>query len=213
MFLTIKSKRNIFITAILFILATWLLSKLPVLLPWSIDVSFIGAFFIFIGVYLNKSKCFTSKTSIKEVFLIIISLIIYIWVIRYNSEINMSIREYGRHGFISVLAFCIVGVSGSIVCIYFSKLINTTRLGKTLSYVGKNTVVLLSLHLFIFFIIDKYITSMYFIELQNGVGKYLYGYLRIIVTIIVCIGTSFSSRIIIKFIKAAVAKCNGILNL
>ena len=66
-----------------------------------------------------------------------------------NPGINISVRSYGNYGAWSVLLFILVGICGSILCMWAGAMIESMWLGKILAYIGKNTVVILIFHIFI----------------------------------------------------------------
>lgn len=67
----------------------------------------------------------------------------------------MSIREYGIYGAFSVPFFIIVGLTGSLLCIWFGKLIENTAPGRFIAYVGKNTIFLLAFHIFALEVVER----------------------------------------------------------
>lgn len=54
-FLHLRSKRIKWLILVYFVIS-FLLNRLPILLPWSLDTAFIGALFIFVGYKLNNSN-------------------------------------------------------------------------------------------------------------------------------------------------------------
>lgn len=179
----IKEKREyLYICSIGLILLTIILELSPILLPWSVDTAFIGALFMLIGYY--GKNIFMQKMRWKKLFLV---LAIYLICCYYNDGINISIRLYGNHGIISILAVCIIGVTGSLLCIYLSKMVDAIPIIRDIfDYIGKNTIILLALHVIIFTIFDVTLAWLGISEDINSVMHYGIGLIRLIVTIGVC---------------------------
>jgi fucose 4-O-acetylase-like acetyltransferase len=80
----LENKNKLVITCVALITITCALSQIPVLLPWSIDTSFIGAFFMTIGCLLERKHYFERKFDVKYAGIIIITFLIYITFCRIN---------------------------------------------------------------------------------------------------------------------------------
>lgn len=131
---------------------TMVLNQLPILLPWSIDIACVAAVFMIVGTLLGRNSFFEKEWNIP---LIIGTAIVYIGLSTINPGINMSTREYGVYQTLSVPLFILIGISGSVLCIWAGKLIQNNIIGKLMEYIGRNTVVLLAFHLLGFEIFTK----------------------------------------------------------
>ena len=175
-------KRLLYIYCIVLIMLTILLDQLPILLPWSIDTAFLGTFFMLIGYY-GKSAY---MQEIRWKMLILI-LAVYIICCYCNEGINISIRIYGNYVGINVIFVCMIGMAGSLLCIYLSKKLELVPVIRDIfEYIGKNTIIILSLHVTIFTIFDKILNWIGISEDINGVIYYGMGFIRLIVTVGVC---------------------------
>lgn len=175
-------KRLLYIYCIVLIMLTILLDQLPILLPWSIDTAFLGTFFMLIGYY-GKSAY---MQEIRWKMLILI-LAVYIICCYCNEGINISIRIYGNYVGINVISVCMIGMTGSLLCIYLSKKLELVPVIRDIfEYIGKNTIIILSLHVTIFTIFDKILNWIGISEDINGVIYYGMGFIRLIVTVGVC---------------------------
>ena len=56
---------------------------------------------------------------------------------KVNPGINISVRSYGNYGAWSVLLFILVGICGSILCMWAGAMIESMWLGKILAYIGE----------------------------------------------------------------------------
>lgn len=133
---------------------TFLLNKLPILLPWSIDTAFVGALFIYAGYRLKNYNINPPRMNIKRLLWCIGAIIICVMLVNYNSGINMSVRVYGNHK-LSPIIFFIIGVMGSFIYFYLLKFFEKTFIVKLLAKLGNYTVSLLCTHAFIYFYIRK----------------------------------------------------------
>lgn len=170
---------NLYIWSIVLIVLTIMLKQLPILLPWSIDTAFLGALFMLIGYY--GKNIFIKEMKWKESLIV---LLIYLTCSYYNDGINISIRQYGNYGIISVIAVCIVGMSGSFLCICFSRMMDFIPVIRNIfTYIGKNTIMLLALHVTIFTIFDWALARFGISEDVNGIIYYGIGLVRLSVTV------------------------------
>lgn len=178
----INEKKRGYICSVIFILLTILLEQLPILLPWSIDTAFLGAYFMLVGYY-GKRICLQEirwKT-------LILALVMYTICCYYNEGINISIRQYGNYGGVSVLAVCIIGIIGTLLCINLSKKLELIPMIRDiLDYIGKNTIMFLALHVTIFSIFDNMLNWIGICQDVNGIVYYGVGAVRLVVTIGVC---------------------------
>ena len=94
--------------------------------------------------------------------------VIYILTSCLDPGINMSIREYGIYGAFSVPFFIIVGLTGSLLCIWFGKLIENTAPGRFIAYVGKNTIFLLAFHIFALEVVERIASKFIAIPVPGG---------------------------------------------
>ena len=99
----------------------------------------------------------------------------------------MSIREYGRFGVLSVPLFMVIGLTGSMLCIWFAKWIQNTFLGSALAFIGNNTIVLLSFHLLGFELFTAILGKFVDISALTGLPYALYHVVRITASVCGCL--------------------------
>ena len=113
----------------LYLITTWLLSKLPVLLPWSLDTAFFMALFIYVGIVCRNIAILDSKK-----WWLWIALVIGYGITAYlNGYENLSVRDFGN----SILLSLIAGISGSILILKGSMWLSKYKIGNLLASVGK----------------------------------------------------------------------------
>lgn len=140
--------------AVSYLVFTVLLSYLPILLPWSLDMGFLIAVFIWIGMLLKERKLeeFPKKT---YVLTCLLGSILYVCLFSVNQGINMSIRKYGQPGAIGVVLFILIGIVGTVVIMSFFKLIEHTKIIKLFASVGCVSLTVMCLHKFFFSVFEK----------------------------------------------------------
>ncbi len=123
---------------------TMALAELPVLLPWSVDIAFVGTLFMITGTLLERASFFEKK---RGAGWFVGLLALYVVLVTVNPGLNTSIREYGVYQRWSVPFYILIGISGTLVCIWIAKLVQETPVGGFLAYVGQNTMILLGFHI------------------------------------------------------------------
>ena len=140
---------------IIYLLLSIILSFLPILLPWSIDTATVGALLIYYG----RNRITTTYDTKSFV----ITLFLYVFLVYFERTNNISVREYGTHGFFSVLTYIIEGVLEYNLLVYVLRGIEYSLLSRIFSLLGRMSLMLLCLHAPIYVIIEKEIgRSSYF---------------------------------------------------
>ena len=171
---------------------TLLLSFCPVLLPWSIDTSFMIALFIMVGYYLKKWG-FMNLSGKANILVLLISLLVYILCATYNGDVNLSVRIYGEKGALSVFLFFIIGASGTIFCATLFKLLHKIGITTVASYIGRHSITILCIHLFIFNVIQS--------AINLRMNKYISGVIMITITMLCSFALNWVFKWLSKYIK------------
>ncbi|MEG0020060.1 MAG: acyltransferase family protein, partial [Oscillospiraceae bacterium] len=151
-----KNKASYMMAMLGMVLATGLLSYLPILLPWSVDMAFLSAFFIMVGYILGQADFFEKLTKYKFIVVIVIAAIIYAICYYFNPNTAYSVGILGDHnGFLDAFNFAGQGIFGSIVVITICKLFEHNIIGKMFAVVGRHSIIIFGLHLFGFTFIDN----------------------------------------------------------
>lgn len=163
---------------------TMVLAELPILLPWSLDLACVGTMFMIVGTLLGRTDFFERDWNVPLIFLI---FAVYMGLSYINPGINMSVREYGAYGALSVPVFFVIGVTGSLLCIWLGKLVQDLLIGNVLCYIGQNTIVLLALHIlgleFIGIAVGKFVD----VKSLPMAGYVFYHMVRISLTVAGCL--------------------------
>lgn len=113
--------------------------------PWNVDVSLLAAFFIALGVYLNKISYFDNyKPShlIVSILILCVFFVIDFWGIA-DFRLDMKYSVYENFLFITLIPLC-----SFVLLFQFSKLLSKLDyLSVFLSLVGKSSMIVMYIHL------------------------------------------------------------------
>ncbi len=184
----LKSVKFLTISLAVLTAVTILLADIPVLLPWSLDLACVGTIFMLAGTFLGRAGYFEKKTSPLSFLLVLAAYIVLSYC---NPGINMSVREYGKYQALSVPLFILVGVSGSMICIWMGKFIQNHFVGTFIGYIGKNTIVLLAFHILGLEIFEMIAGKVIHISDLTGITFILYHTARISASVCGCLALGF----------------------
>jgi fucose 4-O-acetylase-like acetyltransferase len=167
------------------------MSFFPILLPWSIDSAPLFALFMVTGALLGRAEFFEKKHTV--VFWMftagatVLSVLLRLW----NGKTNLSVRVYGEHGVFSLLCVAVIGIAGSVLLIWISKcLCRIGFLQKVLTYVGRNTLSIMALHMAIFQIIDAAAGKIFGNLFANGLLYWGYAGVKIMAAVVLSVAVS-----------------------
>ena len=166
-------------------------NELPILLPWSIDVAFLMAVFMYGGMLLREK----GWMNLSVVYVIVFCLA-YIALSYLTGYCNLSVRNYGN----SILLFLIGGIIGSYLIIRLAQLLEKTFLKKVLVAIGQHSLVIFCIQIPILFVIQK-LCSRFMLYLPEDVQLLGLSFMQIIFTL--SIGYAIS-RFINRFMPVVV---------
>lgn len=182
-----KNRRKISVACVGLLLISVILSFIPVLLPWSLDTAFIFSIFIFVGLYLQESQVLDIRFNKRNLSILCFLMMLYVVIRVYNGRMNISLRVYGTRGIISPFLYLYMGIIGSYFCVMTCKVFEHTWIMRGLSVIGKHTLVIMSLHMVLFYYFDMIFGKYYS---YNDLYKYVLGYLKNVIVLLVCVGIS-----------------------
>lgn len=119
----------------------------PILLPWSIDTCFMAFLFILTGRFLSKK---INKNKGKyDLSLLIICGIVYLLLCKSNPHVNFCIGKFGEHQILSVFLFFALGLAEPLALAFLFRLIEKTKLSSMFAYLGRHSLRLMCIHVFI----------------------------------------------------------------
>ena len=121
----------------------------PILLPWSVDCALYAVSFLTIGKAIAEYG-FVEEASKKPLVLLLL-IGAFAGLSLVNGSVNMSVADYGH----SMVLYLIVGGLGSFLCLELSFLLETYThyLSAGLAWLGRHTMPVLCLHMFVYSII------------------------------------------------------------
>ena len=177
------TKRSWFIGSIaVLLLISCVLRRLPVLLPWSLDTACFGTIFMLTGAKLRQHQFFERKDLFVFVT-IACAVVVYGYLVKINTGINLSLREYGNLGDWSVLLYAVIGLTGSVICIMICQgLQYIPILGAGLAMMGQHTYILLAMHVTLFQFVNIGSSMFLNVTKENPALYWGYGIGKILLT-------------------------------
>ena len=120
------------------------------------DTAPLGALFIYSG-FVCKEKMFFSGLNRKKLLGAVFLFALYAAAVWYNEGINMSIREYGAHPFLSPFLFVFIGISGSIIFCLACMVIEKIHLSSGFAYLGRLSLTILCCHAIVYHILNTFL--------------------------------------------------------
>ncbi|MBR1401612.1 MAG: acyltransferase family protein [Prevotella sp.] len=136
-----KTSLQHYLVCLLFIFLSAVLYFSPLMLPWSLDTSFLFAVLIIVGYewrgYFKKSKLF------------IVAITLALWVVLYHffAGSNISIGIYGNYGVYSIIPFVAIAICETYALCGVLQMIDNTWFVKVFAYMGKHSLRLMCIHL------------------------------------------------------------------
>lgn len=125
------SNKNKSLTITIYICLTFILSKIPILLPWSIDTAFLSSLIMYAG---SNAKNYNIVSLGK--YEILLCVLIYSLLFYVAGDINFSVRQYGT----SFIIYYIMAILGCIIVLWCSKRIERIWIGKLLALFGRHSL-------------------------------------------------------------------------
>lgn len=145
-----------YIVVILAIIVGIVSPLLPILLPWSIEMAFIGFFLMLCGRFIQRwfltSTTYNSKTFFKQLLLGLGCIMAYMTVWHIDGPVNMSLSEIGNATMpfpFRFPFFCLLGICETIFLSLFFHAIQSSFITRSMAYIGRHALRLLCIHLFI----------------------------------------------------------------
>lgn len=145
----------------IYIITTLYLANLKILLPWSMDLAFMTAIFLYIGNILKNYFLYKKTKVLLNISSATVFLLIYIYIIHTNGFINLSVKEYGNEQRSGVFMTFISGTFFFLTIMLLFKSI-PSHYYKYLSIVGKYSLRLMCIQMPILFITKRLIKAAHF---------------------------------------------------
>ena len=149
------------IILLIYLIITLFMANFPILLPWSIDLAFMAAIFLFIGKNLKEILLNNDMKISSNILFSTISLLAYVFIINNNGFVNLSLREYGNNQWGGVFMTFVSGILFTIAIMLLLKSISS-QYYKFFSIVGRHSLRLMCIQMPILFILKKLIMELNF---------------------------------------------------
>lgn len=115
---------------------------LPILLPWSLDTAPLMAVIMYGGTLFRKYylDIFNNR---KPHTIIILSFGLYLLLLPFCHDINISVRMYG----FNMMTYTLAALTGCIILIWLSRLLQGTIVGKGLQQIGIHSIIIFSIEI------------------------------------------------------------------
>lgn len=138
----------------LYLITTASATYLPILLPWSLDTAPLMAGIMFSGTLCRQyiPDIFSSREPHK---IIMLAIGLYILLLPFCHDINISVRMYGSN----IIIYLFAALAGCIVLIWLSKLFQETIVSKGLQQIGIHSLTIFCIEI-PFILIGKQLSEL-----------------------------------------------------
>lgn len=149
-----KTAQAKYFVCLCFICLSALLYYSPLMLPWSIDTSFLFATLIVAGYELRQHFLHCKWP------LVIMTLTLWLVLYRFFGGSNISVGSYGEYEALSIIPFTLIALSETYSLCGILKYGEKTWMVKALSYIGRHSLRLMCIHLVIYYKVISFFTTM-----------------------------------------------------
>lgn len=174
-----KTKTQKVVSIIAFALVGYALSFLPILLPWSIDTSFLLTLFTIIGYELYQRFNHLSNKINYYIVPLLVSIPLLVALSGFNGVSNISVSIFGSFRYISYWIYIMCSVFYIIIIYTVSIIIQGSVISKLLAFIGRMSLELMCIHLFIFTMISMLVQ-------QVGGNMHVVDYFILPVIVVIC---------------------------
>ena len=135
----------------------------PILFPWSIDTCFMAFLFMLSGRFISeKIKRNKSKYDLP---LCIMCVAVYLLLCKLNPHVNFSIGKFGERQILSVFLFFALGIAEPLALSFLFRLIEKTKLSSMFAYLGRHSLRLMCIHVFIANVVGMFLDTHNYLTL------------------------------------------------
>lgn len=141
---------------LLFFAIPFFCTYMPILLPWSLDTSFVGALLIIIGYYLREpfmtgKVCRSGMYFFPPFLFIVTNIFLFIIPTLITGTGNVSVGYY-ENSFEGYLSIIIQGITKAFIFSFIFIIYERTQIVKAFAFLGRQSLRLMCLHLAVFVI-------------------------------------------------------------
>lgn len=135
-----------------FLLLTFCLTFLPILLPWSIDTVFLTALFIMAGIELRRRNIM-GKMNVEHKFGI---TFVYAILTYFCGTVNLSVRDYGT----SLFLYLPAALLGSVMLMIISEYMSRVGIFVVIQKLGQHSLPIFCIHVAFINVWDKILQEL-----------------------------------------------------
>lgn len=124
----------------LYLVIAAMMDNLPILLPWSIDTAPLTAVFMYAGTAFRQHFPDSFNKKVPEP-VVLLAIVVYLFLLPLCHDINLSVRMYG----LSIIVYLFAAVTGSILLIALSRLLQNSYVGRSLQHIGQHSLTIFSI--------------------------------------------------------------------
>ena len=162
----------------LYLIVTAGTTFLPILLPWSLDTAPLMAVIMFCGT-LYRQYVPDSFNSRKPHTLILLSLVLYLLLLPFCHDINISVRMYGS----SMPTYLFAALTGCLVLTWLSRLLQGTIVGKGLQQIGLHSLTIFCIEI-PFILLGKQLSELLLPEMSTLQATVITSFIQLIIALI-----------------------------
>lgn len=148
---TVKTKG---LACLSFLCLSALLYYSPLMLPWSIDTSFLFASLIVAGYELNQHFLHCKWP------VVLLALVSWLVLYQFFAGSNISVGSYGEYGALSIIPFALIALSETYSLCGILQRVEKTWIAKAFAYIGRHSLRLMCIHLVIYYRTVGYLTAI-----------------------------------------------------
>ena len=150
----LKSKVSKWLCITIYITFTFLLANNKLLLPWSLDTSFLCSLLIISGYEFKRFFITQNRLNIKYIAIFVIVCILYIAIVNINGVTNLSVKVYGKLPYLSIMLFFILTLLITYIYGETFKSIMPSHITKCFAFVGRLSLRIMCIHMPIVYLLQ-----------------------------------------------------------
>ena len=152
-YIQLKSKASKWSCISIYIALTLFFTDNDLLLPWSLDTSFLCSLLIISGYEFKDYFMANNKKEIKYFAVFVIACALYIFIVSINGTTNLSIKKYGNSPYTGVALFFMLSILITYIYGELFKSFTHTSITKCFAFVGRQSLRIMCFHVPIIFLI------------------------------------------------------------
>lgn len=146
-YVQLKSKTSKWSCITIYLALTLFFTDNDLLLPWSLDTSFLCSLLIISGYEFKDHFMANNKKEIKYFAVFVIACALYIFIVSINGATNLSIKKYGNSPYTGVALFFMLSILITYIYGELFKSFMPTYITKCFAFVGRLSLRIMCIHM------------------------------------------------------------------